>query len=306
MAKKKTPKEPYNILVLPAGGARGAFQAAILRYGLPEKKFHAVFGNSVGALNGAMVAQGKLDVLQAIWEDMMAGEKYIFYSDFVKQDGTFNKWGAVKNIFRMRDMQAVASPNPLKNLLIDLVRLKDFETPFFCSSVSLMDQEKHCFGNEDFEHSLELVLAILASCSIPLFFPPVPTVRTKNASYHQLVDGGLRDAAPLGKAVEHAKDLKDKEIHFTIINCHPNTGQPAPRKLNLRTIFSTMFNNMLDEIWKTDFELFRARNNQKGFESFSYEIITPEPQYYMPDAMDFRPMSIRENWQRGVEHATKI
>ncbi|MCL2630606.1 MAG: patatin-like phospholipase family protein [Firmicutes bacterium] len=57
-------------LVLEGGGAKGAYHVgalkALLEFGI---KFGAVMGTSVGAINGALVAQGDFDLLFHLWEN---------------------------------------------------------------------------------------------------------------------------------------------------------------------------------------------------------------------------------------------
>lgn len=58
-------------LCLQGGGAKGAFQAGAIK-ALKERgyKFNCAVGASVGCLNAAMVAQGKIDELYSLWENL--------------------------------------------------------------------------------------------------------------------------------------------------------------------------------------------------------------------------------------------
>ncbi len=58
-------------LVLEGGGARGAYQAgvyqALVEHDVPIK---AIVGTSIGALNGALMVQGDLDLLEKLWKNL--------------------------------------------------------------------------------------------------------------------------------------------------------------------------------------------------------------------------------------------
>jgi len=58
-------------ILLPAGGAKGAFQAGAI-YGLNEQgiKFQVISGTSVGAVNGYCLYKNALDAMKMIWMNM--------------------------------------------------------------------------------------------------------------------------------------------------------------------------------------------------------------------------------------------
>lgn len=81
-------------LVLSGGGFKGVFQIAALRYLKdnwhkinpedPEMKFDIVAGVSVGSLNGALLASGKFEELEKLWNDVGEnGVEEIYTSDFI-------------------------------------------------------------------------------------------------------------------------------------------------------------------------------------------------------------------------------
>lgn len=303
--KKKNP--PYNILILPAGGARGAFQAAaVIELIKAGYEFDAVFGVSVGALNGAMVAQDKIPQLVGIWRQLMTGNRRIFNSEFLTQGGKIRWTGFLKNLFRMGKVEALADPSPLMEILSKYIDRESFKKPFFCSAVAVHGGQCVDFSVEDFHHSEELAKAILASAAIPMIFPPV-SVMTKDVEYPKMMDGGIRDAAPISQAIKFARDksnalVRFKRVNFVIVHCHPRDEvTPSPEKINLKTMFQTMFHVMLNEIWRTDWELFKARNALDGFRTFDTEFFSPPSGVEMPSALDFRPESLRKSWELGQD-----
>lgn len=68
IAKAAAPRPPHKALVLSGGGAKGAFGAGAIRalYDAGER-FATICGTSIGAFNGAFVAQGKLAELERFW-----------------------------------------------------------------------------------------------------------------------------------------------------------------------------------------------------------------------------------------------
>ncbi len=85
-------------LVLSGGGFKGAYQLGALRYlrehwagltGLSTPMhFDIIAGVSVGALNGALIAGQKFDVLERIWSDVYQhGGKEIYHSRYITNEG---------------------------------------------------------------------------------------------------------------------------------------------------------------------------------------------------------------------------
>lgn len=91
----KQKKKIKYALVLSGGGFNGAFQIGALNYlnenwkkltGLnTPMKFDVIAGVSVGAINGAMLAAGKLEELNELWMKQVAtnGASEIYTSDFI-------------------------------------------------------------------------------------------------------------------------------------------------------------------------------------------------------------------------------
>lgn len=94
-------KHKKNVLVLSGGGFLGAYEAGAINYlsrnwteitgNEGEMKFDIVAGVSVGSLNGVLVAQNKLPLLNDLWDAVIKnGGKEIFTSEYINEDGTFN------------------------------------------------------------------------------------------------------------------------------------------------------------------------------------------------------------------------
>src|SRR5262249_62264165 len=76
--RARGPAEAPAALILSGGGAKGAWEAgvaaALIERGLPVR---LVAGSSAGALNAAMVADGRLDRLQALWRSVTREQVYM-------------------------------------------------------------------------------------------------------------------------------------------------------------------------------------------------------------------------------------
>ncbi|TAM61869.1 hypothetical protein EPN52_01730 [bacterium] len=65
-------------LVLSGGGAAGAYQAGVVAALTRRATYDIVCGTSIGAINGALVAQGKIDEMAGIWH-AIASKRIIRY-----------------------------------------------------------------------------------------------------------------------------------------------------------------------------------------------------------------------------------
>ena len=146
-------------LVLRGGGAKGAFQAAAERYAREKKgyKWDIIAGVSVGALNAGMLAMGKYDRLQKMWETMSNDKVYT---------GKLNLWALVKMVFGAK---SALDNGPLKRLIDEEFEPQLMNTDVRVGAVSLMTGEYHQFR----PNQPEFKDAVLASTAIPIIWAPV-------------------------------------------------------------------------------------------------------------------------------------
>lgn len=94
------------------------------------------------------------------------------------------------------------NPAPLRATIARLVPATGFaelKLPLTVTAVDIDTGELQLFGTGG--RDVSLVDALLASCSLPVFYPPV------EIDGHRLVDGGLRAVLPLGPAAQVNADL---------------------------------------------------------------------------------------------------
>ena len=161
-------------LVLGGGGARGAYEIGVWQ-ALREMdvKIDIITGTSVGAINGALVAQDEFDLACKVWKEIQ--------THMVVDKGLLRK----KN-------------SPLKNLLsryIDETRVRSSETDFGLVTVELPGLVPRYFFTEDIPKG-KLIDYIVASASL---FPAFKIADIDNTKY---VDGGYLDNLPVGMALK--------------------------------------------------------------------------------------------------------
>jgi len=199
--------------VLSGGGARGAAHLGVLRaFAEAGIRPNAISGTSAGALVGAFIADGRTP------QEAMA-----LVHDNVKRS-------------RLIRRPALASKR-IEAFLRSHLRHERFEDLPIPLYVSATDLEK---GGQRIFSSGELVPALMASCAIPVIFPPVLV----DGTYY--VDGGVSNNLP----VEPFLAIKDQ-----VIAVHVNPLPPfVPGR---RGVLRTM-----DRIWHLNFRELVMRSAQ--------------------------------------------
>jgi NTE family protein len=176
-------------VVFGGGGVKAAAHAgawrAILEAGLTPRH---LFGTSMGAVIAACFAAG------LTFEDLVARMAT------VTQDAVAHprKLIAVRGL----TLPSLFDPAPLRATIARLVPATSFselKLPITVTAVDIDTGALQLFGTGG--RDVPLVDALLASCSLPVFYPPV------EIDGHRLVDGGLRAVLPLGPAAAIDADL---------------------------------------------------------------------------------------------------
>lgn len=220
-------------LVLTAGGARGAYQAGVLkRLGeLPAfadrpSPFPIVAGASAGAINGTMIAAGSGDFrgatrrLAELWSDLQVHD--VFRTDLLTLGLGAARWLrdlSLGGILGGGNAQALLDATPLEAFLarhLDLGGIGRAIDDGHLFAVAIAATSYHSGRSFIFVQgrpghpvwiksrrvvrAVELALDhVLASAAIPLVFPPVPIRSTGTEVYFG--DGGLRQVTPLSPAI---------------------------------------------------------------------------------------------------------
>lgn len=186
-------------LVLGGGGARGAYQIGVWQ-ALKELgiAFSLVVGTSVGALNGALIVQGDLEVAKNMWEKIETKKIVAFPTNEVVAD-TLSSLMSQIGAFTVAAVQSKGvSTEPLKELIdetFSVKKLQQSSIDFFLVTTEIptlqekVIQVKRC-GSNQWQQWL------LASAS---FFPAMAATRIANCDY---IDGGYRNNVPVDVAIK--------------------------------------------------------------------------------------------------------
>ncbi len=187
---------PSRALVLSGGGGRGAYHVGVLRF-LEEHEWFPdiVVGTSIGAVNGAAIASGHTaHSLWALWRRLTTDDVQKRAWDMFSLD----EWDHLLDTAPLRetlveegwiDLARINAPTPAKSLRITVVEMETGRLRVFGNSPDPAPGSR-C---ERVEITLD---HILASCSIPLVYPPT---RIDDVAFW---DGGTVANTPLGPAID--------------------------------------------------------------------------------------------------------
>jgi NTE family protein len=201
--------QPIN-LVLSGGGTRGVAHLGVVK-ALHEQGvvIEAISGVSSGALFGAFLAAGMEPV------EILA---------LLKEHGLFHfLWPS--------SSQGLLSMRKLEDALWDLLPVHEFEKLNYPLIVSCSDLTQ---GHTDYFSKGSLIRPLLASCSLPVLFPPV------DIEGDQLIDGGVINNLPV-------EPFLDEDV--TLVGVHVNPWKEGVHadtllKVMERTIALTAYQNV--------------------------------------------------------------
>jgi NTE family protein len=270
-------------LVLSGGGAKGAYEAgvaaAFLQRGVPIK---LVAGSSAGALNAAMVADGRVDRLQARWRDLTREQVYslrasIFFAGLLP--GWLTLWAldAAGSLF---------DPQPLRDLIassLDLGRIRASPVRLLVVTTDLARRERRVFDNQTVT-----VDALMAAAAVPGAFPPVEVEGAL------LVDGGLIGRAPVLEALESGTRVGRVVV---VMSYAPDERGQRPTTMR-RTLEEAFEMSMIHQI-RRDTELARLK-----YPDVDVQLLTPStPLLLRP--LDFDPAIMARMLERGSADALR-
>ena len=184
------PLDAPTALVLSGGGAKGAYEAGVaavlVERGLPIR---LVAGSSAGALNAAMIADGRMDRLEALWRGLSRDRVYSLRTR-VLFAGLLPGWLTLLALDRAGSL---FDPQPLRELIdasLDLDRVRASPVRLLVVTTDLARREPRFFDNRTITRE-----ALMAAAAVPGAFPSV------DVGGALLVDGGLTGRAPVLEAL---------------------------------------------------------------------------------------------------------
>ncbi|OGS39237.1 MAG: hypothetical protein A2551_03735 [Elusimicrobia bacterium RIFOXYD2_FULL_34_30] len=276
--------------VLSGGAAKGAFQVGAINYLMGEKKIipDIVIGISTGSLQSVPVAQHDLKLMNDVWMNIKSmGD--ICSTNLFRLLGLL--FGTSNGILEFKGLRKILGK------VLDKEKLKNSTTDIFVGTVDLQSTQLQYWDKNNIDLD-----KILASCTIPIIFPPM---KHNNS---QLVDGGVRDIVPLKKAIEEGADT------IYAILCMPLNLQ-AERKVYKSigdVVLRAIDDIMKNEIMRNDIKALKTKNElREKHEYFKnkyrhIECKVIDPSRHFLDELEFKHDKIMDGINHGYERAKEI
>ena len=206
-------------LALEGGGAKGAYHMGVVKaYREAGHTFDAVVGTSIGALNGAVIAQGDFESGYRLWEALDARSVF----DITEEEYQLLRRRRLDTIalrqLARRTKQIIASRGmdtrkmrQLISSIVDESRLRNASVDFGLVTISLTDRQPLELYKEDIPHG-QMLDYLMASAT----FPGFQTTFIDNKAF---IDGGLYDNCPVNmlarKGYKHAVAVRTLGLGVT-------------------------------------------------------------------------------------------
>lgn len=276
-APSRLPLETPTALVLSGGGAKGAWEAgvaaALVERGLGLR---VAAGSSAGALSAAMLADGRLARLEAVWRTLTREQVYAL-RPAVLFGGLLPGW---LGLLALDHARSLFDPWPLRDLIaasLDLDRIRVSPVRLLVVATDLERRERRVFDNATVS-----VDALMAAVAVPGAFPPLAL------DGGLLVDGGLTGRAPVLEALESGV-----AVARAIVVMSYAADERAERPATLRRLIEEAFETAMIHQIRRDTELARLRHP-----AIEVQTLAPSsPLRLRP--LDFDPDAMARALERG-------
>jgi NTE family protein len=232
--------------------------------------------------------------------------------------------------------KALTNNEPLHNKLRQLVNLAHIPagTRYSAGFASLQSGHFYNTLHTDFDDNNEFINALLASASIPLVWPPVQSIRTRQQTIYQAVDGGAGNCNPIGNVIHliNSGPEPNAEYRMIIINCNTAEADEAPdaARYNIaQTALRATHEMAAAKVFRTDMERFFTTNglvlqsagqslyqynyntqqrNPQPLRVFPFMLIEPAPGELGPSFVAGKTLTdqrIKHGWNRAAEVLAK-
>ncbi len=282
-----------KILVLAGGSVKGAFQAGVMK-AIMERGYQpdAVYGVSAGSLNaayfvnqlGMQAITGEpisfKDASQDLWD---------FWESRITSPESLSK---PFNIFQLglsalrKKFKGLVDTMPLRNLLTEVLSVRNLHASpidLKIGAVNIIDGTMYYVDTSE-EHFLDY---LMASSAVPIL---MPVVKINGETRRSFLDGGLRDVAPIKKAVD------DGASHIVCISCHMESIEGGHFDSgDLLALVDRVMDIAVNEILNADIKEVMISNTNIDIQS-----IRP-PQPLTIDIQNFNKMDIRRMLELGYQ-----
>jgi NTE family protein len=188
-------------VVFGGGGAKGAYEIGVWK-ALREMdiQIDAIVGTSVGALNGAIMAQGDFELAVELWNNLKMTT--IIEQDIENSESTKHTLTAMVKLIKNTITNGGMDVTPLKQLLnefIDEEKIRKSKIDFGIVTFSLTDFKPVRLFINDIPDG-KLVDYLLASSCFPTFRPQIIDDK-------RFVDGGIYDNIPISLVLEKCNSI---------------------------------------------------------------------------------------------------
>ncbi len=291
-------------LVLSGGAALGAFQAGVLC--TERVKYDAVFGASIGALNGLFAASHDYDGLVDAWTEIGRDRGNAFTSNIINMDGSIDYIGIILQLFTKYPLKSIAKWSGIKKILARRIDKGRPKKPFHFDVTTLTDYQTHTLNHVDYE-DLELLNGLLASSSVPAIFPELDTLTAKNGDMlFSVVDGGIGNTSTLSSCVDWIKQTESPE-DWMIDIIQTSGGGAKVRSLPNNIIQSALsvFAVLLNNNRTRDNNIFFAKNRSEDEALVKFKYRNIAPLIDLGNPLDFRNRSLKSSFRHGQQMAYK-
>jgi len=247
-------------LVLSGGGAHGAYEVGVLKRWMYEegRDYDLIAGVSVGALNAAMLCQGKKGDPKGSWEAMNG------YWARVSNKNIRKSWffGAVSALWK----PAVYNSKPLHdwvNQEMDLQKIQTSGRMVRVVSVSWDTGEPYVATEQD----PDFKSWVIGSSSFPGMLLPVE-IRGQ-----RWTDGGVRSVTPLGAAI------KAGCTDIDVVMCS-DPELPSPFESKGKSVIPALafraISILSNEVARADFKIASLKNNIEGYRKINLTVVKPK------------------------------
>jgi NTE family protein len=282
-----------KILVLAGGSVKGAFQAGVMK-AMMERGYQpdAVYGVSVGSLNAAyFVNQLGLQAItgEPISFTQASEDLWDFWETRITSPESLSK---PFNIFQLglsalrKKFKGLVDTQPLRNLLTEVLSIRNLHASpisLKIGAVNIIDGTMYYVDTSE-EHFLDY---LMASSAVPIL---MPVVKINGETRRSFLDGGLRDVAPIKKAVD------DGASHIVCISCHLQSIEGGHFDSgDLLALVDRVMDIAVNEILNADIKEVMISNTTIDIQS-----VRP-PQPLTIDIQNFNKMDIRRMLELGYQ-----
>lgn len=243
-------------LVLSGGGAHGAYEAGVASALLTHEKYDVICGVSIGAINAALIAAGRVDgALEHFWHDEFPKHALTLFPHVPRLRRLMSHVGSIGYGNGWHDVMSVARAASSLPFLGKLGTYHKMSLPLVARALGLMlDFSKlrtslligatnatrasaavfHAFIGEpptvseharltEYRHltAENFVMALLASSAMPGLFSPIELAFDGESDLY--ADGCMVHTSPLGLAIDNGAT----EVTVVFVDCERNAQSGA-------------------------------------------------------------------------------